>query len=347
MSEAKKMIVDCVSRSGKYCIEITQDAYENSFKHTGELWSPAFSCAGRKWKLKLEKDDQSEDSKASLGVFLMPLEATRQEETNLTAKYDVTYVITPSNGKDDILKKYECLDPREKDRDWDDGWGICDISEVADVKSLTVDMVITVIEDRVMEANTGISEKVDVDFFRLVKGIPELSDISIACKDGNTLPVHKFILSAFSPIFRAMFSHDNFIENLEGSITIDDFEPNIVKAFVSFLYTQNVPYNSNYEKLFLIADKYKVKSLGKHCLKVLMKDITTKNACRLLMRMKEFDMLSEKELVNPVIGFLYRHLSQCRLEPEYKGIRADAELLGLILDQSIAGQKRNFAQSEI
>lgn len=343
------MIVDCVSRTGKYCVQITQDAYENSFKHTGELWSPEFSCAGRKWKLKLEKDDHDDTAKASLGVFLMPLEATKQEETNLTAKYNVTYRINSSKDESNSvkIKKYEALDPREKERSWDDGWGICDIAEVGDVKSLSVDMVITVVEDRVMEKNSEISEKVDVDFLELVKDIPELSDAAISCKDGTNLPVHKLILSTFSPIFRAMFSHDNFVENLEGTIVIEDFEPEIVKSFVSFLYTQKVLKTANYEKLFLIADKYKVKSLGKHCLHVLMKDITTSNACNLLVRMKEFDMLQERELVNPVIEFLYRNLAECREAPEYKNIRTDAELLGLILDQSIAGQKRNFAQAEL
>jgi len=345
----RQMIVDCVSRTGKYSVEITTDAYEQSFKHTGELWSPEFSCAGRKWKLKLEKDDQSDDSaKASLGVFLMPLEATKQEETNLTAKYDVSYKIIPakeSDGKEPMIKKYEALDPREKDRNWDDGWGICDIAEVGQVKSLTVEMVITVIEDRVIEKNSESSEKVDVDFFELLKKIPELSDASITCKDGTTIPVHRLILSTFSPIFRAMFSHKHFVENLEGTVEIEDFSPDIVKSFVSYLYSQKVPKTSNYEQLFLIADKYKVKSLGKHCLKALMKDINTKNACNLLVRMKHFDMLNESDLVRPVIEFLYRNLGDCKNSVDYNVIRGDAQLLGLILDQSVAGQKRNFAQA--
>ena len=92
----------------------------------------------------------------------------------LTAKYDVTYEITVTpllcvceenlasnyfehakdEGKPPKIKNYEALDPREKERSWDDGWGICDIAEVSEVKSLTVDMTITVIEDRVLEKDT-------------------------------------------------------------------------------------------------------------------------------------------------------------------------------------------------
>ena len=59
----------------------------------------------------------------------------------------------------------------------------------------------------------------------------ETSNVTITDRDENTHYVHKFILSAYSPVFKAMFE-SGFEESLEGTLKILDSEPETIKQMV-------------------------------------------------------------------------------------------------------------------
>ena len=103
-----------------------------------------------------------------------------------------------------------------------------------------------------------------VDDLETLSNDDEFTDVEIFCKD-VTIKSHKAILSARSPVFRAMFSSP-CIENKTGSVKIDNIEPEILKDLVAFIYSGKVKkLDENVTELFLAADMYLVESLiGNH-----------------------------------------------------------------------------------
>ncbi len=82
----------------------------------------------------------------------------------------------------------------------------------------------------------------------------DFSDIDIVV-DGTKIPAHKCILSARSPIFKAMFSYNNTKEALEKEVVIPDVSVNVMKEFLRFIYTGVKPKESPYFlELLTIAD---------------------------------------------------------------------------------------------
>ncbi len=64
----------------------------------------------------------------------------------------------------------------------------------------------------------------------------KLSDFTIVVNDVK-IPVHKAMLSARSPVFEAMFSHDNTKEAQEHKMEVTDVSPIVMKDFLQFIYT--------------------------------------------------------------------------------------------------------------
>ena len=76
-------------------------------------------------------------------------------------------------------------------------------------------------------------------------------------------PVHKFVLSARSPVFQVMFE-SNMIESRTGRVQIVDAEPEIFKQFLYFIYTGQLMKPASQE-LGVVADKYDVETLTSLC----------------------------------------------------------------------------------
>ena len=63
----------------------------------------------------------------------------------------------------------------------------------------------------------------------------ELTDVLIKCQN-KSFKAHKVILSASSPVFRAMFQAD-MKERSSQEVEIKDIEPDIVEEMLKFIYT--------------------------------------------------------------------------------------------------------------
>ncbi|CAL5067912.1 unnamed protein product [Urochloa decumbens] len=90
---------------------------------------------------------------------------------------------------------------------------------------------------------------------------------------GETLPAHRCVLAARSPVFSAEFfgamkESDN---NAGGVVRVDDMEAQVFKAFLCFLYTESLPEMSKkdedvmYQHLLVAADKYGIERLKFIC----------------------------------------------------------------------------------
>jgi len=105
----------------------------------------------------------------------------------------------------------------------------------------------------------------------------ELSDTVIVCQDVE-YPVHKFLLTCKSPVFKRMFHHE-MKEAKEGRIVIEDITPQILKEMLRFLYCGRLSNIKDIcDELFIAADKYDLEVLKDQCELVLLKNITPDNA---------------------------------------------------------------------
>ncbi|CAM9969647.1 unnamed protein product, partial [Heterosigma akashiwo] len=94
----------------------------------------------------------------------------------------------------------------------------------------------------------------------------ELSDVSLVCQD-TTFRCHKFILSARSPVFKAMFTRFGMAEGHPAStVKITDVKPSAMKALLNFMYSGLLECEPEDQLDFLaVADKYDVQGAKNWC----------------------------------------------------------------------------------
>ena len=66
----------------------------------------------------------------------------------------------------------------------------------------------------------------------------QFSDMILKIQE-TSIPVHKAILAARSPVFAAMFGHD-LEENKKGIVAITDLDIDVLKEMLKFIYTGKV-----------------------------------------------------------------------------------------------------------
>ena len=123
-------------------------------------------------------------------------------------------------------------------------------------------------------------------------------------KVGDTsFRVHKFILSARSPVFRAMLSTD-MIESRNGYVTIDDADPEIFRQFLFFVYTGQLDKPAGPE-LGKVADKYDVKTLSAICQQAMAVSVVKNDAENLFLLISLFDLdrASPATTTSPIKGY--------------------------------------------
>ncbi|GFU04246.1 TD and POZ domain-containing protein 3 [Nephila pilipes] len=110
-----------------------------------------------------------------------------------------------------------------------------------------------------------------------------LSDIKL-CTKTKSFPVHAAILSARSPVFKAMFSNE-MKEKIEGSVDILDLDDDTVRRMILYMYTDALE-DLEWESALLLyqaADKYQILSLKGKCLALLGNLLSVTNACEALV----------------------------------------------------------------
>ncbi|KAG8184015.1 hypothetical protein JTE90_024472 [Oedothorax gibbosus] len=120
---------------------------------------------------------------------------------------------------------------------------------------------------------------------------------------GNrVLRVHKSVLCARSPVFAKMLKSP-MDEKEKDVITIPDIDLPILKTFIEFLYSGDMP-DAEFETacaLYYAADKYEVPSLQKECANVLLDKLDIENSCQVLALANRH---SDEELKGLVLHFM-------------------------------------------
>ena len=120
------------------------------------------------------------------------------------------------------------------------------------------------------------------------------TDVKIYCGD-EVFECHRFMLTARSPVFRAMFEAE-MMEKKTQRVDIQDLPPEIFSEMLSFIYTGKSPNVDNLaEALIEAADKYQVEMLKTICAEKLCNNIEVNNCIKYLLMgdMYQADVLKE------------------------------------------------------
>ncbi|XP_050364737.1 BTB/POZ domain-containing protein At1g21780 isoform X2 [Argentina anserina] len=128
------------------------------------------------------------------------------------------------------------------------------------------------------------------------------ADVTINTAEGS-LKAHKAILSAYSPVFQSMFSHD-LKETVSSTIDIEDMSLESCTALVSYLYGTIKQEDFWMHRLALLgaANKYDISELKDACEESLMEDINSGNV---LERLQEAGLYQLPKLKKGCLLYLF------------------------------------------
>ncbi|KAF8786545.1 Speckle-type POZ protein like [Argiope bruennichi] len=132
-----------------------------------------------------------------------------------------------------------------------------------------------------------------------------LSDVKFKC-GAESFSAHKIILSARSPVFRAMFT-TYMTENLNNQVEITDISPQNFRVLLSYIYsgeTGQLTFDS-VEGLLFAGDKYELLELKRKCSEFLKSSVSTENALNVLV----LGYLHDDELKTFALEFIYKNIT--------------------------------------
>ncbi|XP_038959856.1 TD and POZ domain-containing protein 1-like [Rattus norvegicus] len=124
---------------------------------------------------------------------------------------------------------------------------------------------------------------------------------------GHEFRVHKAILAACSPVFRAMFEHE-MQESLKNHIEVD-LDPQVFKEMMGFIYmgkASNIHSHSMAIGVLAAADKYGLEDLKVMCVDALCRNFSVENAAHTLILA---DLHSTEQLKTQFLDFIILHAS--------------------------------------
>ena len=156
-----------------------------------------------------------------------------------------------------------------------------------------------------------------------------LSDVTLAAGK-EKFKAHKAILSARSPVFRAMFQPGSFKEQEKSFVQIEGHDPIVVKEMLTFIYTGEAPkLKKKAHDLFFIADMYQLERLKQLCKRQLWRDIDVKNVVDTLLLAMTHDLI---QLKRKCTHFITDHIAEVMKTKEWEKLKStNVELADMFL----------------
>nr|XP_042909506.1 speckle-type POZ protein-like [Parasteatoda tepidariorum] len=168
----------------------------------------------------------------------------------------------------------------------------------------------------------------DVTRIKNLKSIYEQSVFSdFVFKVGDkSFPVHKIILSAHSPVFMKMMTHD-FMESKTNSVTITDAAPEVFELFLRSLYAGELENKSwdSLKELYYLVDKYDVEFLNVECTDAVISLLSVDLVCEILKLAYSF---SDSDLKTAAINFAVNHIKKIVPREDWKELVKSHPMIG-------------------
>jgi hypothetical protein len=153
-------------------------------------------------------------------------------------------------------------------------------------KSLSIQKLIQIIADKCQKEREV--EPVS-QFDRDLWSSKMLSDFNFTFNDGRSIPVHKCLLAAQSPVFAAMFQ-TQMKECLTSECMIEDISYETFLQFLEYLYIRRMPTATDRAtELYSTAMKYQVQKLSELLEEMILDAINGDNALEILKLGNSFD----------------------------------------------------------
>ncbi|GFT26457.1 speckle-type POZ protein-like [Trichonephila clavipes] len=195
--------------------------------------------------------------------------------------------------KNDVLSLFlECS--------WCDGYFCCGTEKISfGSKRMDNDLCLLNSDEDRMDSAADL--KKDLGFL-FAEGL--FTDVKL-CTYTRTFRAHKAILSARSPVFRAMFSTD-MKEKTERIVNIKDLEDDIIYKMLRYMYS-NALEGMHWEKVFKLypaADKYQIMALRRKCSALLINSLCLNNVCDILGLA---DLHADEDLKSAVQDYAFKN----------------------------------------
>ncbi|XP_014235421.2 uncharacterized protein LOC106658114 [Trichogramma pretiosum] len=163
----------------------------------------------------------------------------------------------------------------------------------------------------------------------------KLSDVKLIVEE-QEIPAHKIVLSAASPVFKAMFTHD-MLENQSNTVEIADIPHTNLTEMLRYIYTGEIEIKEagSIIELLEVADKYQVDCLKTKCAKILGTDLSTENAIDILVAAHKYKV---KNLEDEAIKFITTHIESLSNSEDIKEID-DPDLWANLMQSVVKSQK--------
>ncbi|KAL3859125.1 hypothetical protein ACJMK2_009357 [Sinanodonta woodiana] len=131
-----------------------------------------------------------------------------------------------------------------------------------------------------------------------------LADVTIVVS-GKVFPCHKVVLSAMSPYFQAMFTHD-MRESRDGIVTLYDVDSDIFESLLKFMYLgMDVVRVDNAESIFRASSLLHILCLQSRCEQYLLNQVSHGNCIGIwkIAKMHNCDHLAKKSFFTIIENF--------------------------------------------
>ncbi|XP_023318681.1 speckle-type POZ protein-like isoform X1 [Trichogramma pretiosum] len=152
----------------------------------------------------------------------------------------------------------------------------------------------------------GNNQASDIVNFGVLFLSEEFSDVKIKISDTHDIPAHKAILAPASPLFMAMFRHDESSGNQKSSVKITIPNVNTVIDMLRFIYTGEVDgfETDQIIKLLEVAHDYHIENLKIKYGKMLCTKLSPANVIDILVSAHIYGV---KNLEDEAIKFIKNH----------------------------------------
>jgi len=139
-------------------------------------------------------------------------------------------------------------------------------------------------------------------------------DVTVNCGDVS-FKCSKFMLTARSRVFKAMFQHDT-MENQTNVVNIEDIEPKVLEEMLLYIHTGDSPNIKDLAKeLLAAADYYQLDELKNRCQSYLSDALDTDNAISILILS---DKYSASNLKKDALKFISENMKSISASSDWK-----------------------------
>ena len=137
-------------------------------------------------------------------------------------------------------------------------------------------------------------------------------DFTVICQDQN-FKFHKNYLSTISPVFKTMIN-DSYIESENGTVKIEDTEPEIIQAFKNVLYHDSIYDEDLTPQLLMFAKQYLIEPLMHMFRNNLVNNLSNENVVDAI---KVAYWNEDEELLKCGVKYVVQNLGTFEDNPDY------------------------------